>query len=117
MSLPKIINLSQIVWELWPAQDFGIWGVKNIMKTVRALEHNMPVGPYCYLYPLLSKYFKPHTQEFGLEIHSWEVTRKQQQQRLSFLHTTCLQILIYALQNTIKIFQTIKKSLTAQEFG
>ena len=35
MSLPKIIKLSQIVWELWPAQDFGIKGDKYIMEKVR----------------------------------------------------------------------------------
>ena len=29
MSLPKIIKLSQTVWVLWPAQDFGIRGDDN----------------------------------------------------------------------------------------
>ena len=42
------------------------------MSTV---EHDMPTGPYLCLYQILSKYFKPPTQEFGLEIHSGEVTR------------------------------------------
>ena len=37
MSLPKIIKLSQTVWELWPAQDFGIMGDKYIMEKVRVL--------------------------------------------------------------------------------
>ena len=37
MSLPKIIELSQTVWELWPAQDFGIRGDKKIMEKVRVL--------------------------------------------------------------------------------
>ena len=41
------------------------------------LEHDMPIGPYLCPYQELSKYFKPHTQEFGLEIHSGKVTRKQ----------------------------------------
>ena len=41
------------------------------------LEHDSPSGPYLCLYQILSKYFKPHTQEIGLEIHSGEVTRKQ----------------------------------------
>ena len=59
----------------------------------------MPTAPL----PNIIKIFQPHTQEFGLEIHSGKVTRKQPQQRLS-------------LQN-IKIFQTIKKLLGAQEFG
>ena len=37
MSLPKIIKLSQTVWELWPAQDFDIRGDKYIMEKVRVL--------------------------------------------------------------------------------
>ena len=89
MSLPNIIKLSQTVWELWPAQDFGIRGVYN-GESESALEHNMPVGPYLCLYQILSKYFKPHTQGFSLENHSGEVTRKQPQQRLSLLHVTHL---------------------------
>ena len=35
MSLSKIIKLSQTIWELWPAQDFGIRGDKYIMEKVR----------------------------------------------------------------------------------
>ena len=37
MSLPKIIKLSQTVWELWPAQDFRIKGDKYIMEIARVL--------------------------------------------------------------------------------
>ena len=48
-----------------------------------ALEHDRPTGPYLCLYQILTKYFKPNTEEFGLEIHSGEVTGKQPQQRLS----------------------------------
>ena len=59
MSLPKIIKLSQTVWEIWHAQDFGIRGDKYIMEKVR--------------------------------VH---------------LNTTCLLVLIYALPNINKIFQT-----------
>ena len=76
MSPPKIIKLPQTVWELWPAQDFGIRGDNN-GESESTLEHDMPTGPYLCLYQILSKYFKPHTQGFSLEIHSWEVTRKQ----------------------------------------
>ena len=63
------------------------------------LEHDLPTGPYLYLYQILSKYFKPHTQEFDLEIHSGEVTRKQQQQRLSLLHDqpTCPYLCLYKI--------------------
>ena len=49
MSLPKIIKLSQTVWKLWPAQDFGIRGDNN-GESESTLEHNMPTGPYLYLY-------------------------------------------------------------------
>ena len=76
MSLPKIIKLSQTVQELWPAQDFCIRGDNN-EESESTLEHDMPTGPYLCLYQILSKYFKPHTQGFSLEIHSGEVTRKQ----------------------------------------
>ena len=44
--LPNIIKLSQIVWELCPAQDFGFWGDNYITKTVRvvSLARDMPTG-------------------------------------------------------------------------
>ena len=95
MSLPKVINLkfSQTVWEL-----FQYRGDQYIMENCDStLEHDMPTGPYLCLYQILSKYFKPHTQQFGLEIHSGEVTRK----RCAFSSLSMF------LQNIIKIFQTI----------
>ena len=72
------------------------------------LEHHMPTGPYLCLYQILSKHFKPHTHEFGLEIHSGEVTRKQPLQRLSFLRVTRLPVLIYA---TTKYYQNISNHI------
>ena len=48
MSLPKIIKLSQTVWELWPAQDFGIRGDNN-EESESTLEHDMTTGPYLYV--------------------------------------------------------------------
>ena len=58
MFLSIIIKLSQTVWELWPAQDFGFCRYKYQMKK---LSHagNTPTGPYLFLYQILSKYFKP----------------------------------------------------------
>ena len=53
------------------------------------LEHDMPTG--C-LYQTLTKYFKPHTQKFGLEIHSEE----QPQRRLDILHVTHLLVITNA---------------------
>ena len=104
MFLTKIIKFSQTVRELWPAQDFGIRGDKaHNGESESTLEHDMPSGPYLCLYQILSKYFKTHTQEFGLEICSGKVTRKQSQQMLS-LHATCLLVPIYA---STKYYQNI----------
>ena len=115
MSLPKVFKLPQAVWELWPI--FGIRGdVYNRKSQNNKFAYDMPTGPDLSLYQILSKYFKLHTEEFGLEIHLREVTRNQLKQRLSFLHATRLLVLIYASKNIIKIFQTIK-SLNAQDLG
>ena len=111
MSLPKIIKLSQTVWELWPAQDFGIRGDNN-GESESTLEHNMPTGPYLCLYQILSKYFKPHTQRFSSEIHSGEVTRKQPQQRLSLLHVTHL---LFDTNASTKYYQNMSKSMKVME--
>ena len=47
MFQPNIIKLSQTVWELWPAQDFGFRGDKCLTKKVRvvSLAHDTPTGP------------------------------------------------------------------------
>ena len=58
-----------------------------------------------------------HTQEFDTEIHSGEVTRKQQLRALSFLHVTPTGPYLCLYQNIIKLFQTIKKLLSALELG
>ena len=57
-SLPNIIKLSQTVWELWPAQDFGFRGDNYIMKTVRvvSLACEAPTDPPLSSYQILSKY-------------------------------------------------------------
>ena len=57
-SLPNMIKLSQTVWELWPAEDFGFRGDNYIMKTVRVvfLAHDMPTGPLLHSYQIISKY-------------------------------------------------------------
>ena len=43
----KTAKLSQTVWELWPAQDFGFREDNYIMKTLRvvSLARDMPTGP------------------------------------------------------------------------
>ena len=54
-------KLSQIVRELWPAQDLGFRKDKYIKKKVRivSLAYDTSFGPYLCLYQILSKYFKP----------------------------------------------------------
>ena len=56
-SIVHILSL-EIVWELWPAQDFGFRGDNYITKTVRvvSLAHDMPIGPPLHSYQILSKY-------------------------------------------------------------
>ena len=51
-SLPNIIKLSQTVWELWPAQDFGFRGDNYISKTVRvvSLARDTPTKYYQNIY-------------------------------------------------------------------
>ena len=49
----------------------------NNGESESTLEHDMPTSPYLCLNQILSKYFKPHTQGFSLEIHSGQETRKQ----------------------------------------
>ena len=67
LSLPNIIKLSQTVWELWPAQDFGFRGYNYITKTVRVvtLACNIPTGPLRHFYDILSKYVLGY-QSYGL---------------------------------------------------
>ena len=66
-SLPNIIKLSQTVWELLPAQNFGIRGNNYILKTVRVvnLARNIPTGPLLHFYITLSKYVLGN-QSYGL---------------------------------------------------
>ena len=60
------------------------------------------------------KIFQTAYTRFGLEIHSWEVhvTRKQPQQRLSFLHGISLLVLILA---STKYYQNIPNHLKVFE--
>ena len=70
----------------------------------------MPTGLYLCLYQ--TKYFKPHTQEFGLEIHSGAVTRKQPQQRLLLSHVIHLPVVTNA---STKHYQNMSKSIKVRE--
>ena len=69
------------------------------------LEHDMPAGSYLCLYQTLTKFFKPHTQEFDLEIISGE-------QRLSFLHLTHLLVVTNA---STKHYLNMSKGIKVME--
>ena len=58
LHLPNIIILSQLVWELWPAQDFSFRGDNYITKKVRvvALAQDTYTGPPLHFYQTSSKY-------------------------------------------------------------
>ena len=77
----------------------------------------MPTGPYLCLYQTLTKYFKPHTQEFGLDIHSGEVIRKQSQQRLSLLHVTHLLVITNASTKHYQNMSMGTKVMERKDFG
>ena len=108
MSLPKIVKLSQ-------CESYGLQKIlasgEIIMEKV-TLEHDMPTGPYLCLYQILSKYFKPHTQGFSLEIHSGEVTRKQPLQRLSLLYVTHL---LFDTNASTKYYQNMSEGIKVKE--
>ena len=57
-SLRIIIKLSQLVWELWPAQNFGFRGdnYTTITVGVITLARDTPTGPPLHFYQTLSKY-------------------------------------------------------------
>ena len=66
---PYIIKLSQIVWELWPAQDFCFRGDNYIAKKVKVVSFAcaMPTGPPLHPYQMLSnlKQYWSYAQYFG----------------------------------------------------
>ena len=101
----QVTSNSMGVMADWPAQDLSIRGDKYFMEKVRVILKMM-----CLLVLIFAstKYYQnisnTHTQEFGLEFHSGEITGKQPQQRLSLFHPTRLLVLIYA---STKYYQNI----------
>ena len=60
------------------------------------------------------------TQDFGIEIHSGEITRRRLKQVLSFLHTVLLLDLIYMimfLPIIVELSQTVWELWPAEDFG
>ena len=49
MPLPNIIKLSQTVWELWPAQDFGFRGDRYIKQELSFLHATLLLDLIIYL--------------------------------------------------------------------
>ena len=110
-SLLNIIKLSQTVWELWLAQDFGFRGDNYIMKIVRVvtLACNIPTGLLLHFYQTLSKYALGY-QSYGLHKTSvsGEITTQQIRKELSLLHATCLLVLLFI---PTKYYQIISNSM------
>ena len=110
MSLPKIIKISQTVWEVWPAQDNGFRGDKYKMKKVKLLLHTTSLlvpRSLTNIIKILKTFKLWSAQEFGLEIRSEKITRKRTKQELS-LHVTLLHDLIYVPS---QYFQVISNSI------
>ena len=106
-----MIKLSQTVWELWPAQEFGFRGNKYITKRVKVVslvyDTTSDVSTnYFKIFQTIKKLWS--AEEFGLEIRSGEIIRKITKQELSFLHATCLLDLIYI---PTKYYQIISNSM------
>ena len=103
------------------APAFGFRGDKYETKKVRvvSLACNMPTTPYLCLYQILTKYFKPlrSEQEFGLEIRSWEITRKKNKGIVLLVCDTLTWPDLMSLLNIIKLSQTIWELWPAQYFG
>ena len=94
--LPNIIKLSETVYELWPAQDFGLKGDNYITKTVRVvtLAGDTPTGPPLHFFQTVSKYVKG-IQSYGLLSVSGEITSESIKWELSLLHATRLLVLLF----------------------
>ena len=58
MPPPNIIKLSQTVWELWPAQDFGLKGDKFIKQELSFLHATLLLD-LIYV-PILLNYLKQY---------------------------------------------------------
>ena len=77
----------------------------------------VPLNTTCLLVLIYAstKYYlniSNHIQEFSLEIHSREVTRKQPQQRLSLLHVTHL---LFDTNASTKYYQNMSKGIKVME--
>ena len=94
-------------------------GTKYIMKKVSIVfVHNTPTGSYLCLYQIFQIIKKLWcTQEFGLEIHSGAVTKKQS---ASVSHLSCDTPTwpdIMSLPSIIKLSQTVWELWPAQDLG
>ena len=116
-SLPNIIKPSQLVWVLWPTQDFGFRGDKYITKKMRIVS---PVTtPLLVLIYVFTGYYQNISnllesygvhKNFCLEICSGAIPRKltSTKQELSFWHATFLLALVHV---PTKYYQIISYSM------
>ena len=111
-SLPNIIKLSQTIWELWPAWDFGLRGDNYTTKTWRVvtLACNIPTGPLLHFYQTLSNYVLRY-QSYGLHkiSASGEITTQWIKWELSLLQARCLLVLLFI---STTYYQIISNSMS-----
>ena len=75
--------------------------------TCRSLS--MPLSNTIKIFQTIKKLW--HTQKFGLEIYSGEITKRTLKQELSFLHAIHLLDLIYLIYVPTKYYQNISNSM------
>ena len=71
----------------------------------------MPTGPYLWLYQILSKYFKPHTQGFTLKFIRGR-SLENNHGMLSLLHVTRL---LFDTNASTKYYQNMSKGIKVME--
>ena len=74
----------------------------------------MPLPNIIKIFQTIKKLWS--AQEFGIEIHSGEITRKRIEQELSFLHATLLLDLICIPTYFVKLSQIVWELWPAQDF-
>ena len=105
-SLPNMIKLSQTMWELWPAKDFGFRGDNYIMKIELSLLHTRRLLVLLYI-PTI------YHQSLSKDIKVMERTRMRLQYFYfrgdnSLLHGTRLLVLFFI---PTKYYQIISNSM------
>ena len=111
-----MIKLSQTVWELWPAQDFGFREDNFITKTVKVvtLTSNIPTGSLLHFYQTLSKYVLGY-QSYGL--HKTSASEEITRQQIKVVSLACNTPTLYLFDTnaTTKYYQNMSKGIKVME--